>query len=258
MDCLDDFFNKIIFGDCLEVMSSIPDECIDMILCDLPYGITARNSWDNIIPLKELWSQYERIVKKSAAIVLTSVQPFTSKLVMSNLQLFRYDWVWRKNKKTGFLNASKMPLRQHESILVFYKRLPVYNPQKTVGHTPVNSYIKHTSDGLNYGKTKKGIQGGGQTDRYPSSVLEASVVNNYSKKRCHPTQKLVALFRYLVNTYTDEEMLVLDNCIGSGTTAIACLSTNRRFIGIENNFTYYELALKRVEQYKIKRLEGIK
>ena len=137
--------NRIILGDCLTVMKDIDDQSIDMIFCDLPYGVTANNKWDVIIPFEKLWEQYSRITKQNAAIVLTATQPFASQLVMSNLDMFRYDLVWEKNKKTGFLNAKKMPLRSHESILVFYKKLPLYNPQKTTGHKPVNSYTKHTT-----------------------------------------------------------------------------------------------------------------
>lgn len=238
--------NNVTLGDCLEVMPQIEPESIDLILCDLPYGVTARNKWDQIIPFDKLWKEYVRVAKKNAAIVLTATQPFASQLIMSNPQLFRYDLIWAKNKKTGFLNAKKMPLRAHESIVVFYQKLPVYNPQKTTGHKPVNSYTKHTSDGTNYGETLKGIKGGGQTDRYPTSVLHFPVVNNDSKEKLHPTQKPVELFEWLIKTYTDEGMLVLDNCIGSGTTAIAAMQTNRRFIGIENNETYHRVACNRI------------
>lgn len=241
------FLNKIILGDCLDVMPKMKEKSIDLILCDLPYGVTARNKWDVIIPFDKLWKEYERIIKDKGAIVLTATQPFASQLIMSNPRLFRYDLIWLKNKRTGFLNAKKMPLRGHEYILVFYKKLPTYNPQKTTGHNPVNSYTKHTSDGLNYGETKKGIKGGGQTDRYPVSFIEFSVVNNDSKEKTHPTQKPVKLFEYLIKTYTNENMIILDNCIGSGTTAIAAKQTNRQFIGIENNDKYYADACQRIE-----------
>ena len=145
--------NKVYCGDHLVLMEQISDKSIDMILCDLPYAMTARNKWDKEIHLPSLWKAYERIIKDNGAIVLTASQPFTSKLVMSNTKLFRYEWIWRKNKSTGFLNAKRMPLKNHESVLVFYKKLPTYNPQKTVGHPPVHSYTKHTSDGSNYGET---------------------------------------------------------------------------------------------------------
>ena len=160
--------------------------------------------------------------------------------------MFRYDLIWEKNKTTGFLNAKKMPLRKHESILVFYKKNPVYNPQKTTGHKPVNTFTKHTSDGTNYGKTKLGIKGGGQTDRHPTSIVRIPVVNNDSHDKVHPTQKPIALFEYLINTYTNENMVILDNCIGSGTTAVACQKLNRIFIGIEIDSAYFELANRRI------------
>lgn len=241
--------NSIINGDCLNVMNDIDDDSIDMILCDLPYGVTSQNKWDVIIPFDPLWKCYKRIAKKNAAIVLTASQPFASQLIVSNPKMFRYDLIWQKNKKTGFLNAKKMPLRSHEHILVFYKSLPIYNPQKTKGHRPVNSYTKNTSDGTNYGETKIGLQGGGQTDRYPHSIIDFPVVNNDSKDKFHPTQKPVDLFKYLIKTYTNENMLVLDNCIGSGTTAIAALECNRNFIGIEKDNEYYEKCKERIANF---------
>ena len=242
--------NSIYIGDCIGLMNQLPSQSIDMILCDLPYGVTAQNKWDEIIPFADLWKQYERIIKDNGAIVLTAVQPFTSMLIMSNPKLFRYDWVWEKNKSTGFLNAKKMPLRNHESIVVFYKKLPTYNPQKTTGHKPANSYTKNTSDGSNYGKTKLGISGGGQTDRYPTSVQKFKVVNNDNSggNKYHPTQKPVEMFEYLIKTYTNEGDLVLDNCIGSGTTAVAAINTNRRYIGMEKEMKYFDIARKRVKE----------
>lgn len=241
-----EYHNRIIQGDCLEIMAGMPEHCIDMVLCDLPYGVTARNRWDIIIPLEELWKQYKRVTKENAAIVLTTTQPFASQLIMSNSKMFRYDMIWVKNKSTGFLNAKKMPLRKHELVLIFYRSLPTYNPQKTRGHSPVNSYTKHTSDGTNYGMTKIGISGGGQTDRYPTSVLDIPVVNNDSSEKTHPTQKPVELFEFLIRTFTDENQVILDNCIGSGTTAIACYNTNRIFVGIEKDAEFYNSADKRI------------
>lgn len=241
--------NKIYNMDCIEGMKQISDESIDFIFCDLPYGVT-NNDWDSIIPLDELWEQYNRIIKNNGAIALTAVQPFTSLLVASNYKMFRYEWIWKKNKSTGFLNAKKMPLKQHESVLIFYKKLPIYNPQKTTGHKPVNSFTKHTSDGTNYGKTKKGIKGGGQTDRYPTSILEIPVINNDNKEKFHPTQKPVELVEYFIKTYTNEGDTVLDNCMGSASTAIASIKTNRHFIGFENNQEYYIKASERIENYK--------
>ena len=243
---LENFENKIICEDCFQAMAKIPDHSVDMILCDLPYGVTTQNKWDVILPFDQLWSNYKRIAKVNAAIVLTATQPFASQLIVSNPKMFRYDLIWEKNKVRGFLNANKMPLRSHESILVFYSKLPAYNPQKTTGHKPVNSYTKHSTDGSNYGKTKTGISGGGQTDRFPTSVIKIPVVNNDSKEKFHPTQKPVVLFEYLIKTYTNSGDIVLDNCIGSGTTAVACVNTGRRFIGIDADEKYCEIAKSRL------------
>lgn len=239
--------DKILQGNCLDVMLRIPDSSIDMILADLPYGVT-QNDWDQIIPFERLWDEYRRVTKLNVAIVLTATQPFAAQLIVSNPKMFRYDLIWRKNKSTGFLNANRMPLRQHESILVFYRRLPVYHPQKTKGHPPVHSFTKHTGDGTNYGKTKQGIKGGGQTDRHPTSVIDIPVVNNDSNVKIHPNQKPVELFEYLIRTFTNADDIVLDNCIGSGTTAIACLNTHRHFIGIEQDAKFCRLANERVHQ----------
>lgn len=243
--------DRILHGDCLDIMPTIPDASVDMVLADLPYGVT-QNSWDEVIPFDQLWGQYRRVAKLNAAIVLTATQPFAAQLITSNRKMFRYDLIWHKNKSTGFLNANRMPLRQHESILVFYRRLPTYHPQKTMGHVPVHSFTKHTSDGTNYGQTKRGIQGGGQTDRHPTSVIEIPVVNNDSQVKIHPNQKPVELFEYLIRTFTDKGDTVLDNCIGSGTTAVACLATGRHFIGIEQNDEFCRLARERIAQ-KVKK-----
>lgn len=242
--------NIIYNEDCLSEkgMSILPDKSVDMILCDLPYG-TTQNKWDSILPLEELWNEYKRVIKDNGAIVLTAVKPFSALLITTNPKMYKYDIIWKKNKSTGFLNAKKMPLRQHEEILIFYKNIPTYNPQKTNGHKPANNYTKHTSDGTNYGSTKTGITGGGQTDRYPTSVLEIKVINNDNPDKFHPTQKPVELFEWLIKTYTNENDIVLDNCIGSGTTAVACLNTNRKYIGWELDTTYYEKALERIENH---------
>ena len=239
--------NKIYNEDCLIGMSNIGDNSIDMILCDLPYG-TTHNKWDSIIPFEPLWKQYNRIIKPNGAIVLTASQPFTSALVMSNHKMFKYSLVWSKTTSSGFLNAKKQPLRSHEDILVFYNKPPVYNPQYTYGHQPVHSYTKHTSDGSNYGKTKIGVSGGGSTKRYPTSILTFST--DKQKSSLHPTQKPVALFEYLIKTYTNPGELVLDNCMGSGTTAIACMNTNRNFIGFETDEGYYDIACNRIEEHR--------
>lgn len=237
--------NKIYNVDCLEGMKRIEDKSVDMILCDLPYG-TTQNKWDLIIPLSKLWEQYCRIIKNNGAIVLFAQTPFDKVLGSSNLKMLRYEWIWEKTTATGHLNAKKMPMKAHENILVFYKKLPTYNPQKTREHTPVHSYTKYQDDGNNYGKTSVGISGGGSTERYPRSVLKFKT--DKQKESLHPTQKPVALCEYLIKTYTNEGELVLDNCIGSGTTAVACMNTNRQYIGFELDETYYNLALKRIKE----------
>ena len=236
--------NKITHGDCLEVMREIKDKSIDMILCDLPYG-TTRNKWDSIIELDLLWEQYERIIKDNGAILLFAQTPFDKVLGASNLKLLKYEWIWEKTTATGHLNAKKMPMKAHENILVFYKKMPTYNPQKTTGHKPSNKATLHRDCGSNYGKTKIGISGGGQTDRYPRSVQLFST--DKQKSALHPTQKPVKLLEYLIKTYTNENDLVLDNCIGSGSTAIAAINTNRNFIGIEKELEYVNIAIKRIE-----------
>jgi DNA modification methylase len=234
--------------DCLEGMKFIPEKSIDMVLCDLPYGVTSRNRWDVIIPFDQLWSQYKRIIKDNGAIVLTAVKPFSSMLIMSNPKMYRYDIIWRKNKSTGFLNAKKMPLRNHEEVLIFYKKLPTYNPQKTSGHRAANNYTKHTGDGSNYGNTKLGVSGGGQTDRYPTSVWDIKVMNNDNPNKWHPTQKPIELFEKLILTYTNPGEIILDTCSGAGTTAVAASNTNRKYICFEKDKDIYERSLEHVEK----------
>lgn len=224
-------------------MKYIPDKSIDMILCDLPYG-TTHNKWDCQIPLDILWDIYKRIIKDRGAIVLTAQTPFDKVLGASNLKMLKYEWIWEKTTATGHLNAKKMPMKAHENILVFYKKLPIYNPQMTFGHNPVHSYTKHQDDGSNYGKTKTGITGGGSTSRYPRSVIKFAT--DKQKSALHPTQKPIALLEYLINTYTKEDQIVLDNCMGSGSTGVACLNTNRNFIGIELDKGYYDIADNRI------------
>jgi DNA modification methylase len=231
-------------GDCLKLMNDIPDKSIDMILCDLPYG-TTQNKWDSIIPLDKLWEQYCRVIKDNGAIVLFAQTPFDKVLGCSNLKMLKYEWIWEKTSATGHLNAKKMPMKAHENILVFYKKLPTYNPQKTTGHTPVHSYTKHQDDGSNYGKTLIGISGGGSTERYPRSVQVFKT--DKQKEALHPTQKPVDLLEYLIKTYTNEGETVLDNTMGSGSTGVAAVRTNRNFVGIELDDTYFEIANKRIK-----------
>lgn len=241
--------NKLILGDCLEQLANVKDKTVDLILTDLPFQ-TTQNKWDVLIPFEPLWEQYGRVIKDNGAIVLNAMQPFTSQLICSKLEWFKYELIWQKNKPRGFLNAKKQPLRTHESIVVFYKNQPTYNPQKTTGHKPVNSYTKHTSDGTNYGKTKS-VSGGGSTERYPTSILSFPVVNNDSKQKYHPTQKPIELSEYLIKTFTNEGDLVLDSCMGSGTTCLAAKNLARQYIGIEKDETYYKIAVERLQHDKV-------
>lgn len=229
-------------------MKDISDESIDMILCDLPYG-TTKCKWDSIISLEELWKQYCRIIKENGAIVLFAQTPFDKVLGASNLKMLRYEWIWEKTQATGHLNAKKMPMKAHENLLVFYKKLPTYDPQMTEGHEPIHSYTKYITTQNNteiYGKMNKEISGGGETIRYPRSVLTFPS----DKQTCylHPTQKPLALCEYMVKTYTNEGDLVLDNCMGSGTTGLSCKNLNRKFIGIEKEEEYFNIAKDRLKE----------
>jgi len=235
-------------GDCLIEMGKIEDGSVDMILCDLPYGTTACK-WDSVIPFEPLWKHYERIIKDNGAIILTASQPFTTILTSSNIKLFRYELIWQKDKASGFLNANKMPLKAHENVLVFYKKLPTYNPQKTIGGLQRKRTRKKPTHEV-LGKTgvnDKHVIWQDNT-RYPISVLEFDVDTiNHS---LHPTQKPVSLMEYLIKTYTNEGETVLDNCMGSGTTGVACKNTNRNFIGIEKDEKYFDVASNRIEIVK--------
>ena len=248
--------NTIYNEDCLEGMKRIPDGSIDMILCDLPYGTTAC-SWDTIIPFEPLWEQYERVIKDNGAIVLTASQPFTSALVMSNPKIFKYSWTWFKTKATNHLNSRRQPLRTFEDVLVFYKKQCTYNPQLR------DKEKKNIRDPKkSYGKGKKGIYGKGNEDYvfnsgrdiplekgYPLDLIDIPQTGTFGSKRFHPTQKPVPLFEYLIKTYTNKGETVLDNCMGSGTTAIACLNTDRQYIGFELDETYHKLSLERIENH---------
>lgn len=222
----------------------VRSKSIDLVLCDLPYG-TTRNKWDKIIDLDKLWEHYNRIIKDNGAIVLFSQQPFSSKLIESNPKMFRYEWIWVKEQGTGFLNAKKMPLKSHENILVFYKKPPVYNPQMRTGFKPYKA--KQKSAGSNYNKSKPvvTISNG---ERYPLDVISFK----HDGKKLHPTQKPVALLEYLIKTYTNEGGLVLDNCMGSGSTGVAALELDRNFIGIELDKHYFDTATKRIEEINAK------
>ena len=232
--------NRIYNEDCLAGMKRIEDKSIDMILCDLPYG-TTRNKWDSIIPLDLLWEQYNRIIKDNGAIVLTAQTPFDKVLGVSNLKNLKYEWIWQKESGTGFLNAKKMPLKDHENILVFYKKPPTYNPQMRFGFKSYKTKKGH--HGTNYGQDKGAVTIS-NGERYPLTTVKFS----RDKEKIHPTQKPVDLFEYLINTYTNEGDIVLDNCMGSGTTAIAAINTNRNFIGFELDEAYFMLANERIKK----------
>ena len=231
-------YDYIECGDCLELMNDIPDGSIDMILCDLPYG-TTKNKWDSVIPFEPLWEQYNRVIKDNGAIVLFSQMPFTVDLVASNYKDFRYEWIWEKLSASGHLNANRMPMKKHENILVFYKKLPTYNPQFTEGKPYVATYSTHSS---NYGKQKDNITTINDGKRYPVDIIK---FNN--DRGLHPTQKPVELLEYLIKTYTNEGEIVLDNCMGSGSTGVACMNTGRRCIGFELDKQYFDIASERLQ-----------
>jgi site-specific DNA-methyltransferase (adenine-specific) len=237
--------NQIICGDCLEVMPLLPDKSIDMILCDLPYGTTACK-WDTVIPFEPLWEQYERVIKDNGAIVLTASQPFTSNLVMSNPNIFKYEWIWDKRNISNPFLAKYQPLKQHESILVFGKGTVNYYPIMTP-RDKVRKYKDKYGGGEAFNKKGTGEKEYTLKFKYPKSILEYT--NAIQKGKIHPTQKPVALFEYLIRTYTQPGEIVLDNCIGSGTTAIAALNTGRFFIGIEKEEKYVEIARKRIAEH---------
>lgn len=234
---------ELFQGDCLELMKKIPNKSVDLILCDLPYGTTACK-WDSVIPFEPMWEQYERIIKDNGAIVLFGSEPFSTILRYSNLKNYRYDWIWEKEQGVGNLNAKKMPLKKHENISVFYKKLPTYNPQFTSGK-PYEIKRKY-NDNLIFGKTgtKDGYITKNDGKRYPVSILR---FDRELKNRYHSTQKPVSLLEYLVKTYTNEGDTVLDNCMGSGSTGVACVNTGRRFIGIELDKNYFDIAKKRIK-----------
>ena len=230
-------------GNCLELMRELPDESVDMILCDLPYG-TTQNKWDSALPLDVLWSEYWRIAKPNGAIVLTAQTPFDKVLGVSCIENLRHEWIWEKTAATGFLNAKKAPLKAHENVLVFYRRQPTYNPIMTAGHTIKRVKPSYADHGPNYGKAHSVRAPYESTERYPRSVQRFAKDNRM--KAQHPTQKPVALMEYLIRTYSNEGDTVLDNCMGSGTTGVACLNTGRRFIGMELDAGYFDIAQRRI------------
>lgn len=228
---------RLINGDCLEEMSSIPDQSIDLILCDPPYG-TTQAKWDSIIPVDELWKHYKRIIKPNGVIVLFGIEPFSSFIRVSNKSQYKYDWKWVKEQGTNQLNAKIQPLRQYEDIMVFYKKQPTYNPQMSTGK-PYKINRNANTDIYGSQKAHTSINTG---TRYPTNIL---YFNRELKPRYHPTQKPVELLRYLIRTYTNEGDTVLDNTMGSGSTGLAAALESREFIGIELNKEYYDIAIKR-------------
>lgn len=251
---ISDIMNSVILGDCLDVMEKMPDGCIDMILCDLPYG-TTQNKWDSVIPLEELWKQYKRILKPNGVVVLTSVGMFTAQLMLSQPKMFKYRWIWQKSKATNFLNAKKQPLRKFEDVCVFYKKQPTYNPQMLEGK-PYDKGVRKNQLSGSYGDFQPAhVHSDGL--RYPTDIIYFKTAESEGEV-WHPTQKPVELGRYLVRTYTNPGDIVLDNTCGSGSFLVSALLEGRNFIGIEKNenialfkekeVDYIEIASKRIKK----------
>ena len=246
---------KLYKGDCLGLMKNIKDKSIDCIICDLPYGVTSKNKWDTIIPYEPLWKEYKRIIKDNGPIILFGQDKFTAKTMLSNEKMHRYNLIWNKVLTSGFLNAGRMPLREHEDIMIFYKKLPTYNPQFTEGkplHGMGEKFKKVKNNNNNYNDfnscNNPSANREGDTKKYPKSIL--TFPRPASSKMLHPTEKPVELLEYLIKTYSNENDVILDNCMGSGSTGVACLNTNRRFIGIELDEKYFNIAKNRLENIK--------
>jgi DNA modification methylase len=238
---------ELYLGDCLEVMQGIPDGSVDMILCDLPYGTTACK-WDTVIPFEPLWTQYRRVAKRNAAIVLTASQPFTTALIASNMRGFKYELIWEKSKATGHALCHVRPMKAHENVLVFCDGREHYAPQKSPGKPfKVRLGVAESAEFSTGTSRNDNITG----DRYPRSVAYFKTAESEGKSQ-HPTQKPVALMEYLIRTYTREGETVLDNCMGSGTTGVACANTGRQFIGIERDPGYFQIASERIAAAKAK------
>ena len=231
---------KLLQGDCLELMKGIPDKSIDMILCDLPFG-TTKNQWDSVIPTDQLWEQYTRLLKVGGVVALFGDEPFSSSLRLSNPKWYRYDCYWIKNRGSGFLNAKRMPLKAVETISIFYPKLPLYNPQMTEGK-PYRT--KNDTKSNNWGSYKTGWTTDNKGTRYPVNAIHFNKIS----KTIHPTQKPVDLLQYLIKTYTNEGMTVLDNTMGSGSTGVACVNTGRNFIGMELDDDYFKIAKERIKK----------
>lgn len=243
---------QLFKGDCLEIMKDIPDGSVDMILCDLPYGTTACK-WDTVIPFEPLWKEYERVIKENGAIVLFASQPFTSQLINSNLKLYKYNWVWQKDKPTNFALANKQPMKYHEDICVFYKKQPVYNkqmiPRSEGGKNRCKTVVDHSNRKM---QGTENVYSNGVT-KYDENLKNPSTIIYFNTGRrqdlVHPTQKPLELLEYLIKTYTNESETILDNTMGSGSTGEACMKTNRNFIGIEQDDKYFEIAYNRINGY---------
>jgi site-specific DNA-methyltransferase (adenine-specific) len=245
---------QLFNDDCFNIFTQIEDKSIDLIICDPPYGVT-QNSWDKLDTpnfLNKLWGQYERIVKNNGVIAIFGMGLFGANLVVSNPDMFRYELIWDKQLVSGFLNANRQPLRVHENIYIFYKKQPVYNPQFTKSDKKLHSRgnidtLKFVKNNKNYGGYKY-TESRQETDKYPVSILSFQRVS--SGKNVHPTQKPVELIEWLIKTYSNEDSMVLDNMMGSGTTGVACVNCNRNFIGIEKDTSYFEIAKNRIEKAK--------
>lgn len=232
---------NLLLGNCLELLQTLPDNSIDMVLADLPYGTTAC-SWDSILPLDILWKQYNRVCKETGAMAFTASQPFTTILASSNIENFKYEWIWEKPQGTNPMNAKTMPLKSHENILVFYRKTPTYNPQMWYS-TPYSGFSSSESKiGEVYGKANSKHRNNPEGSRYPKTVLKFK-----QEKGLHPTQKPVELMRYLIKTYSNENEVILDNTMGSGTTGVAAVLENREFVGIESDETYFNIAKSRIK-----------
>ena len=239
---------QLMEGDCLELMDNVPDKSVDLILADLPYG-TTQNKWDSVIPLDLLWKHYLRIIKNKAPIVLFAQTPFDKVLGVSNLEMLKYEWIWEKQKATGFLNAKIYPLKAHENILVFCNGVHLYNPQKTQGKPFNKGHRKQGNASGTYGTFETYLIENKSGERLPRTVIKFNTASGgYTKRKSyHPTEKPVPLLEYMIKTYTNEGMTVLDNVMGSGSTMVACKHTNRKGIGIEKEKKYFDIAVERVE-----------
>lgn len=245
-----DYINRVINDDCFNIFSKIDSKSIDMILCDLPYGVTARNKWDSILPLDSLWKEYSRIIKDNGLVVLTAQGMFSAQLMVTSTVKYQYSMVWCKKNVTNYLNAHKQPLRKHEDILVFYNNQPAYNPLGLVPKMSMTRMGKTST--TNYGEQNRDPYFQEYTN-YPTTLVDIKT----STTKSHPTEKPIELFEYLIKTYTNEGMIVLDNCSGSGTTGIAAKKNNRNFICIEKDQKYYDMSIKRMEEFNVAHQEPI-